>query len=216
MPGEARAKGSVESSLAEGKDAVATRALAEPAAMRRLLEALSGPGRTERARAAEALHEVACREPQALKPYASELIDALERPEVQTRWEVLGGLEELARVDARLLDKAIAPATVSLHDAESGVVRVAAFRMLAAYGSTTARRAERIWPLLDEALRAYHGDPEYPGMLAGVVTLVEGAAPEAVRADAARTVEPETTHPRAAISRQAKRIVARGPKNPGA
>ena len=194
------------------KDELAEQAIRNAASLKKLVQALGGPERTERARAAEAVHEIACREPAVLKPLAGDLIDALDRPEVQTRWEILGALEELVAVDARLLDKALEAATVSLHDAESGVVRVAAFRMLAAYGATTARRAERVWPLLDEAIRAYHGDAEYPAMLAAVVTLVEGAAPDDVRSAAADRFEADTTHPRTAISRRAKRVVARAPK----
>lgn len=194
------------------KDALAERALAEDGFLATLVRALAGSERTSRARAAEAVHEVACREPAALRPFGTELVDALDRPEVQTRWEILGALEELAGVDARLLDKAIAPATVSLHDAESGVVRVAAFRMLAAYGATTAKRAQRVWPLLDEAVRAYHGDAEYPAMLAAVVILVEGAAPEDVRAAAADRFEADVSHPRGTVSRRAKQVAARAPK----
>ncbi len=99
---------------------------------------------------------VAAEKPALLKPYAPELADALHRPESQTRWEVLGTFEVLVPVDARLVDKALPAAETALHDEESGVVRLAAFRLLCTYGATTAHRSERVWPL------HRRGDPLLP------------------------------------------------------
>jgi hypothetical protein len=144
------------------------------------------------------------------------MVTALDHAEPQTRWEILGALEEIARSSPKLLDKAVVPATACLHDTSSSVVRIAAFRMLAQYGGTSKRRAEQVWPLLDEALRCYHGDSEYPGMLAGLVLMVDGRAPAEVKQEAADLVEPDASHPRAAISRRARQVfsVATSGKSP--
>lgn len=208
----ARKTSSLGIELRGDKKELASAALEDPNYLAGLVYALGEPDRHERALAAGILHEVSLVDPKALERYADDLIDALDRPEIQTRWEILGVLEELVGVNARLLDKAIGPATTSLHDDESGVVRVSAFKLLAAYGATTARRAERVWPLLDDATRIYHGDPEYPAMLGGVVQLVEGAAPDKIKAEAAARFEPDIGDPKMLVSRRAKRIVASKPK----
>lgn len=187
-------------------------ALKDKKLLKQLIDALGGPDRTQRSLAAGALHEVACEDPKALAPHGEALIDALERPEVHTRWEILGVLEELATVDTRLVEKAIPAAVECMHDTESAVVRTAAFKVLAAWGSTTALRADRIWPLLSDAARIYHGDPEYPAMLAGIVRLLEGEASNSIKRAAADLFEPDASNPDRAIGRRAARIVAISPR----
>ena len=125
-----------------------------------------------------------------LKPYADELADALHRPESQTRWEVLGAFEKLVAVDARL-DR---PGAARRRDgaARRGVRRRAARgvpRCCARTARRPRRRSERVWPLIDEAIRCYHGDPEFPAMLSGVVRLVSGGAADEVKIAAAERME---------------------------
>ena len=172
----------------------------------KLVTRLGADRKSERAETAKIVHEVACIEPVRLEPHADQLIAALGHPEAQTRWEVLGALEELAEVKPKLLERVVDPASDSLHDEDSSVVRLAAFRLLAVFGSSSIKRAERVWPLLDEALRCYHGDSEYPGMLTALATLVEGKAPAQVKKEAAELVEPDASHPKAAIGRGARRV----------
>lgn len=181
-------------------------------ARKSVFNALAGDDRAQRVMAARVVHALALSKPEVLKEYAAEMADALERPEAQTRWEVLAALECMVDVDARVCDKAIVPATTALHDAESGVVRLAAFRMLAAYGATTAHRSEKVWPLLDEAIRVYHGDPEFANMLSGVYRLVTGAASDQVKIAAADRMEFDAEHGKGLLGRRAKRIVTCAPK----
>ena len=68
-------------------------------------------------------------------------------------------------------------------------MRLAAFRLLCTYGATTAHRSERVWPLIDEAIRCYHGDAEFPAMLVSVLALVQGAATDEVKIAAADRME---------------------------
>jgi hypothetical protein len=176
--------------------------------MAKLVTRLSGDSKLDRARAAKLVHDTACIDAERLEPHVMQLVDSLSNPESQTRWEVLGALEEIARVKPMWLDPAVEPATHSLHDEDSSVVRLAAFRMLAYYGATSKRRGEKVWPLLDEALRCYHGDSEYPGMLNALAMLVEGRASETVKEEAGALVEPDASHPKAAIARGASRVFA--------
>jgi hypothetical protein len=194
------------------KDEFAEKAAGDPAALASVIDALSGSNRRNRQHAALVVHALAIRKPVVLRPYAEALADALERPESQTRWEILGALEKLVGEDARMIDRALGGITTALHDSESGVVRLAAFRVLSAYGSTTARRSERVWPLIDEAIRVYHGDPEFPAMLSGVVRLVSGGAADSVKAAAAERMEFDAEHTKGLVGRRAKRIVECTPK----
>lgn len=176
-------------------------------ALAAVFAALNGDDRAQRVLAARVIHAISIKKPEVLKEYASELADALEKPEAQTRWETLGALEKMVAVDARVVGKAVVPTMTALHDAESGVVRLAAFRVLCAYGATTARRSEQVWPLIDEAVRVYHGDPEFASMLAGLFRMVTGAASEDVKNAAATRMEFDAEHTKGLIGRRAKQIV---------
>lgn len=194
------------------KDDIAARAIAEPKVLAEAVGALSGEDRRLRQFSASVVHQVALHDPAQLKGYADDLADALHRPESQTRWEVLGTFEKLVAVDARLVDKALPGAEAALHDEESGVVRLAAFRMLTAYGATTAHRSERVWPLIAEAIRCYHGDSEFDAMLSGVYRMVSGAASDEVKLAAAEIMRFDAENAKGLLKRRASRIVACAPK----
>lgn len=197
------------------RDEIVEMAVKGKRAQQAVFDALAGEDRLQRVLAARVVHALALRKPELLKERGVELADALDRPEAQTRWETLAALEKMVAVDARVADKAIVPATSALHDVESGVVRLAAFRLLAAYGATTAKRTEKVWPLIDEAIRVYHGDPEFPNMLAGVVRLMQGAAPEEIKLAAAERMEFDAEHSKGLIGRRARQIVECAPKKRG-
>lgn len=197
------------------KDDLAAQAQADQKLLATIVDALAGEDRAARQAAAGVVHEVALHHPALLKPYAEELADALHRPESQTRWEVLGVFERLVGVDARLVDKALPGAEAALHDEESGVVRLAAFRLLCAYGATTEKRSERVWPLVDEAIRCYHGDAEFPAMLSSVFRLTSGGSSDAVKIAAAERLAFDAENRKGLIGRRAKQIVACAPKKRG-
>ncbi len=201
--------------LVGGKEDIAEVAMRGKRARAAVFHALAGEDRMQRTLAARVVHAIALKKPEVLKDRGAELADALERPEAQTRWEVLGTLEKMVAVDARVVDKAIVPTTTALHDAESGVVRLAAFRLLCAYGATTAHRAHKVWPLIDEAVRVYHGDPEFPNMLSGVYRLVTGAVSDEVKIAAAIRMEFDAENAKGLVGRRAKRIVECAPKKRG-
>ncbi|MBI5231913.1 MAG: hypothetical protein HY876_07090 [Coriobacteriales bacterium] len=190
-------------------------ALTDATLLEEIVDALAGEDRRGRQAAARAVHGIAIHDPALLKPYAPELADALHRPESQTRWEVLGAFEKLVPLDARCVDKALDGAESALHDEESGVVRLAAFRLLAAYGATTATRSERVWPLLDEAVRVYHGDAEFPAMLSGVYRLVNGNSSDEVKRSAAERMSFDADNAKGLVARRARRICDCAPRKRG-
>lgn len=196
----------------DDKHEVARRALEDAGVLGEVVVALSGDDRRLRQLAASVTHEVAVHEPAVLKDFATELADALNRPESQTRWEVLGAFEKLVPVDARLVDRALEGAETALHDEESGTVRLAAFRLLTAYGATTAKRSERVWPLVAEAVRCYHGDPEFLSMLSGVYRMVAGNSSEEVKAAAAEIMRFDAENAKGLLKKRATRIVECAPK----
>lgn len=198
----------------DDKHGIAERALSEKKLLKRVITALGGDDRRTRQFAGSVVHEIALHQPALLKDYAEELADALHRPESQTRWEVLGTFEKLVAVDARCVDKALVGAETALHDEESGVVRLAAFRLLTAYGATTAKRSERVWPLIAEAIRCYHGDPEFQSMLSGVYRMVSGNAADEVKLAAADIMRFDAENAKGLLKRRASRIVECAPKKP--
>ena len=193
----------------------AERAVTDPKLLQQVIDALSGDERRARQSAASVVRAIAEIDPTVLKPFAGELADALHRPESQTRWEVLGTFEKLVGVDARLVDRALPGAETALHDEESGVVRLAAFRLMCSYGATTAHRSERVWPLVDEAIRCYHGDTEFPGMLTSVIEMVTGGASDAVKIAAAERMLFDSENGKGLLKRRASSIVAAAPKKRG-
>jgi hypothetical protein len=195
------------------KTDIAQAALTNTKLLASVVDALAGEDRRARQSAASVVHEIATTQPALLKPYALQLADALHRPESQTRWEVLGTFEMLVPIDARLIDKALPGAETALHDEESGVVRLAAFRLLCTYGATTAHRSERVWPLIDEAIRCYHGDAEFPAMLVSVLALVQGNATDEVKIAAADRMEFDADFAKGLLKRRAMSIVQAAPKH---
>lgn len=130
-----------------------------------LFEILSGDRRRQRQDASHQLAIIAHQDPTLLHGHTDELVDALYRPEAQTRWEVLDALSEVVAEKAGVLDGAYDGAETSLFDEGSSTVRLAAFRFLTRYGATSLERSDRVWGIIDEAIQCYHGDPDYRDML---------------------------------------------------
>ena len=115
---------------------------------------LAGSSRRDRQNSAAVIAAVAKDSPDKVAPFTADIIDALNRPEAQTRWEVLDALTELVSLDSRSCDKALLGAETALFDEDSGPLRLSAVRFLCALGATTENRSEKVWPLLDEAIQS--------------------------------------------------------------
>ena len=139
-----------------------------------LVEDLSGNSRRARQNAAHVIALLAERDPELLAPYISDLIDALYRPEAQTRWEVLDALTALTPTHARECGPACEGAEIALFDEISVPLHLSAFRFLTVWGSSERRRSEKVWPVIDEAIQCYHGDLEYRDMLSLLLDFSHG------------------------------------------
>ncbi len=148
------------------------------ASLEALVERLKGSRRRGRQEAAHEIAVLAKADPQSLVTYADDLVDALDRPEAQTRWEMLDALTSVTSVDASVVAAGFDGAEASLFDDGSAIVRLAAFKFLSCYGATSERASDAVWPLLDEAVQCYHGDPEYHDMLVSMLEFARGSLSE--------------------------------------
>ncbi len=186
---------------------LAVEALASPNLLADLVTALSGSSRRSRQNAAAVLAQVAKINAEPLSEYVDDFIDALNRPEAQTRWESLDVLTELVSFDSRACDKALGGAESALFDEESGFVRLAALRFLCRLGETTENRSEKIWPLLDEAIQCYHGDYEYQDMLNALIAFSTGKLAPAVKQGLKDRVTFDAEHGKGALQRRSQTII---------
>ncbi len=194
-----------EKTLEATKDAEA--AINDSAKLEELVEALSSGSRRERQNAATVLALVAKNDPETLVPYGSTVVDALNRPEAQTRWECLDILTVLVDKDSRTCDKAIGGAEAALFDEGSGPVRLAAVRFLCKLGSTTENRSERVWPLLDEAIQCCHGDLEFQDMLVAIVDFSSGKLSASVKDELGMRMKFDAENGKGPLKRRARQIV---------
>ena len=167
----------------------------------------SGTRRTRQI-AGSAMALVAKETSERLVAHAHALIEALNLPEAQTRWECLDILTIVAGCDARACDKALVGAETALFDEESGPVRLAAVRFLCKYGATTPTRSEKVWPLIDEAIQCYHGDLEFNDMLVAITEFSTGKLSNDVKKQLADRMAFDAANGKGSLKRRATQIVA--------
>lgn len=182
-------------------------AIADPAALSELVEALSDGSRRGRQQAAKIIAGVAAADPDALASHITALVDALERPEAQTRWECLDALAQLIPLDGRACEKAIPGAETALFDEDSGPLRLAAMRFLCRLGATTEKRSEKVWSLIDEGIQCWHGDLEFQDMLIAVIDFSQGKLAPEVRTALADRMRFDATNGRGMLKKRASQIV---------
>lgn len=187
--------------------ALAEKALADDAVLKELVGNLEGASRRMRQVSASVLSMVAKESPERLVAYGNAFVDALNRPEAQTRWECLDVLDKLVEFDSRTCDKAISGAETALFDEESGQVRLAAMRFLCTLGATTENRSTRVWPLIDEGIQCYHGDFEFQDMLIAVLAFSEGKLSDQVKSELADRMKFDATSSKGALQRRAEQII---------
>lgn len=183
-------------------------AVCNEAKFEELTEALSGASRRARQNAAAALAIISKNHPDLLVPYGSALVDALNRPEAQTRWECLDALTMLVDHDSRTCDRALVGAEAALFDEESGPVRLAAMRFMCKLGVTTENRSEKVWPLIDEAIQCCHGDLEFQDMLIAIGDFSAGKLAPSVKKELAARMKFDAENGKGALKRRAQQIVS--------
>jgi hypothetical protein len=189
------------------RSAVAQQAIENPAVLIALVENLSTEVRRIRQFSAAAIGVLSEQAPELLVAHASSIADALHRPEAQTRWECLDALTRIVVLAPDSCDEALVGAEGSLYDEESGAARLAAVRFLCAYGTIDAERATRVWPLLDEAIQCYHGDPEFQDMLVSIIGFAGGGLGKEVKASLASRMTFDATNGKGVLQRRANQIL---------
>ncbi|MCL1847341.1 MAG: hypothetical protein FWF91_05190 [Coriobacteriia bacterium] len=189
------------------RSVVAEQALGNPAILATLVDNLAGEARRIRQFSAAALGTISEGSPEALVAFIPQIADALHRPEAQTRWECLEVLTRIVSYDPEACDEALLGAEGSLYDEESGSARLAALRFLCAYGALDAKRSAKVWPLIDEAIQCYHGDPEFQDMLISVISFAGGRISKDVRGSLASRMEFDAENAKGPLKRRATQII---------
>jgi hypothetical protein len=153
---------------------IAARAVTDGELLASLLDNLSADSRRMRQFSAATVSLIAHETPETLVEHTELIVDALERPEAQTRWEILEALAALTSLNPEAADTALAGAEMALFDEESGTLRLAAMRFFCAFGALDVKRAKTAWPLLSEAIKCYHGDPAFFEMLDAIALFASG------------------------------------------
>ncbi|MBE6465739.1 MAG: hypothetical protein E7002_02970 [Denitrobacterium detoxificans] len=175
--------------------------------LKKVVDELSGSSRRARQNSAAVVAGVAKKNPSKVVPYVDQIVDALNRPEAQTRWECLNALTEIVALESRVCDKAIPGAETALFDEDSGPAHLAAMRFLCKLGSTTENRSEKTWPLIDEAIQCYHGDIEFQEMLVAVIGFSEGKLAPAVKEELKARMEFDSKNGKGALKHRAQQII---------
>lgn len=179
----------------------------DAAALAALIEALGGRDRKARQASAHTIVQIARVAPAAVAPFAAELAAAVERPEAQTRWESLDALTSLVAVDPQAASAGFDGAESCLFDEESGLVRLTAFRYFTALGAVSGQWARAVWPLVDEALQCYHGDPEFDDMLDATLVFAHAVSDEEVCGLIAERMSFDAKNGKGPLSHRARQIV---------
>lgn len=185
----------------------AQQAIESPEIMQTLVTELSGSSRRARQNAAAVFAQISKVDSESLIPYLDEFIDALKKPEAQTRWESLEVLTALVPLASKSCDKALPDAETALFDEESGFVRLAAVRFLCKLGATTENRSEKVWPLLDEAIQCYHGDYEYQDMLIALIGFSEGKISQKAKDGLKERMAFDAEKSKGALKRRSQQII---------
>ena len=182
-------------------------ALKSKSALKKQIEAMSESSRRERQISSAVIYEVAKKDVAKVQPFTKDIVDALNRPEGQTRWEALMTLTLLIPTDSKECAKAIDAAEDALFDDGAGSLRLAAFIFLCEIGKTTATRSKNVWPLLDEAIQCYHGDVEFDDMLNALVSFSSGKLDDGVKAELAERMKFDAENASGNLQVKSKKII---------
>lgn len=138
-----------------------------------VLSHYEGSSRRNRQHAAGVFNLISQEQPEKLIPIIPSLLEGLERPEAQTRWNTLEALEHLIPLAPGQCMEAFDGAEDALFNDKDGFLREKAFSFLCALASLSSETAVRVWPLLDEAIQCYHGNSEFSAMLACLLRFTE-------------------------------------------
>ena len=178
-----------------------------------LADALGAPTRALREYASDVFQAVASQNADLLVDFSTEIIDALDRPEPFTRYNILLVLDCFVSHHASIVSKALYQLEDCLYDEESKIVRLEAFEVLCHFGATTETRSKTVWNYLSEALRCYHGDPEYMMMLNHLSDMLQnGKIAGSVKEGVVRLFIFDAEQGKGMLQRRAQQIIAFAPE----
>ena len=148
-----------------------------------LFKLMAGPSQIKRKNAAKDLYERVKENPESFKKQIPEFVDALSRPEAQTRWISLDALALLVPVDAKACKAAVEGAEEALFDERTALIRESAVRFLSRYGASSMQRSKEVWPLLKDALQQFHGEIDYDRILKRITVFAGGKLDANVKKD---------------------------------
>ena len=190
----------------DGTD-VAKQALEDADILHALIDSLGDSKRRIRQFSAAALRQVAVIEPERLIEFSEELVDALYRPEAQTRWEILETLVRICEVNSDSAGAGFEAAQDALYDEISGTLRLAAFDYFVHLGTLSEEWSKKVWPLIDESLQVYHGDSEFPDMLSALSYFTRGQISPDVKDAIIGRLSFDSSQGKGYIQRQSQSII---------
>lgn len=193
---------------AEDREAIAKAALENTAIMDVLVELLGGKSRAKRQRAASALSIAAAEDAAAVAPFIDVVIEGLEKPEAQTRWECLNILCAFIKAGIAVPASVLVDAEDALFDEESGFVREAAFKYYCLYGSSSEQASEEVWPNLDEAIQCHHGNGEFNDELVDLLAFADSPISAEVAKALAARMDFDSKNAKGTLRMRSERIVA--------
>lgn len=197
----------IELTTQEERETIAKAALGDAAVMQTLLDLLADGSRSKRQRAASALAIAANVDAEKIAPHAGAIVEALQHPEAQTRWECLNILCILIKNGKVMDESVLAEAEESLFDEKSGIVREAAFRYYCLYGATSAKASDAAWPNLDEAIQCHHGNAEFNDELTNLVAFAEGQISEQTASSLASRMKFDSENAKGTLRMRSEQIV---------
>lgn len=196
--------------MSEKTDEIRDLALAcasDEALLRQIVDKLEGASRRDRQKAASVVCALSKTNPELLAPHIGAVVDALNRPETQTRWECLETLAKMVPVDSRACDKAIEGAENALFDEGNDLLHLAAMRFLCALGATTEKRCQKVWPLIDEGMQCYHGDPAFQDMLVAIIDFSTGKISDSAKVGLRERMSFDAANASGALGIRARQIL---------
>jgi len=150
LPQLEKNKGTTSSAL--GKS-LAQRALAgDIATLEEAVLLLAHEDKNVRAGAAKIVEQVAMKKPEMVAGYLPQLMAALNVPEPQTRWMAIHTLGMCATLDPDGAMEALPKAQEFLEQASGACLWGATIKYLGYVGATSEENAQRVFPLLEQAL----------------------------------------------------------------
>ena len=179
---------------------------------KKLAEALGHKSRVTREFASQVKVELARADADLLQDFAADIVDALNRPEVLTRYSMIEVIGELAQNNPEVILDAYELLQECLYDEDSGTVRLYAFRVLARYGATDPERSVKVWPDLSMALRCFHGDSEFMAMMSELIFMLAGNSDQQVKEAAVELFAFDAENARGEMRKKAETIATFAPE----